>query len=66
MRNAPLLREELRAGGTVLASGIFVDREADVRSAFEAVGLVVTGRTTEGEWVALEAVRRSAVDTTVG
>ena len=63
---APLLGEELRAGGTVLASGIFVDREADVRSAFEAVGLVVTGRTTEGEWVALEAVRRSAVDTTVG
>ena len=63
---APLLREELRAGGTVLASGIFVDREADVRTAFDAVGLAVTARTADGEWVALEAVRRSAVDTTVG
>jgi ribosomal protein L11 methyltransferase len=63
---APLVRDELRAGGTVLASGIFVDREADVRAAFEAEGLAVTARTTEGEWVALEAVRRSAVDTTVG
>ena len=55
---APLLRDELRAGGTLLASGIFVDREADVRTAFEAVGLHVTARTAEGEWVALETVRR--------
>jgi len=63
---APLLREELRAGGTVLASGIFIDRETDVRAAFDAVGLAVTARTTEGEWVALEAVRRSAIDTRGG
>ena len=41
-----------------LASGIFVDREAEVRAAFEAVGLDVGGRIVEGEWVALEAVRR--------
>jgi ribosomal protein L11 methyltransferase len=52
------LRDELRPGGTVLASGIFVDREADVRAAFEAVGLEVGMRTAEGEWVALEATRR--------
>jgi ribosomal protein L11 methyltransferase len=51
------LRDELRPGGTLLASGIFEDREADVRAAFEAAGLAVTTRTVEGEWVALEATR---------
>jgi ribosomal protein L11 methyltransferase len=54
---AGTLRDELRPGGTLVASGIFVDREAEVREAFEAAGLAVTGRTAEGEWVALEAVR---------
>jgi ribosomal protein L11 methyltransferase len=65
---APLLRDELRTGGTLLASGIFIDREAEVRGAFEAGGLEVTDRTAEGEWVALEAVRRQApaAGTTVG
>ena len=58
-RSASLLRDEVRPGGTLVASGIFVDREGDVRDAFEAAGLTVTGRTTEGDWVALEAVRRS-------
>jgi ribosomal protein L11 methyltransferase len=53
---APLLRAELREGGTLLASGIFVDREAEVRDAFESAGLSVRDRSTEGEWVALEAV----------
>jgi ribosomal protein L11 methyltransferase len=52
------LRDELRPGGTLLASGIFVDREADVRRAFEAVGLAIGARTVEGDWVALEATRR--------
>jgi ribosomal protein L11 methyltransferase len=51
------LRDELRPRGTLLASGIFEDREADVRAAFEAAGLYVTERWIEGEWVALEAVR---------
>jgi ribosomal protein L11 methyltransferase len=51
------LRAELRPGGTLLASGIFVDREGEVREAFEGVGLRVAGRWAEGEWVALEAVR---------
>jgi ribosomal protein L11 methyltransferase len=52
------LRDELRPGGVLLASGIFVDREGDVGAAFEAAGLEVTGRTAEGDWVALEAIRR--------
>ena len=55
---ATLLRDELRPGGTLLASGIFIDREAEVSAAFEAAGLAVTGRSIEGEWIALEAVRR--------
>jgi ribosomal protein L11 methyltransferase len=54
---AASLRDELRAGGTLLASGIFVDREAEVAAAFEAAGLTVTGRTAEGDWVALELVQ---------
>jgi ribosomal protein L11 methyltransferase len=53
------LRDETRTGGTLLASGIFIDRETDVHGAFEAAGLTVTGRSAEGDWVALEAVRRS-------
>jgi ribosomal protein L11 methyltransferase len=56
---APALRAELRVGGSLLASGIFIDRERDVATAFEAVGLAVTGRTVEGDWVALEAVREA-------
>jgi ribosomal protein L11 methyltransferase len=51
------LRDELRPGGVLLASGIFVDRETEVRAALEAAGLAVTARTADGEWVALEAVR---------
>jgi ribosomal protein L11 methyltransferase len=54
---APALHDELRPGGTLLASGIFIDREAEVRSAFESVGLVVGERTAEGDWVALRAER---------
>ncbi|MEO5885381.1 MAG: 50S ribosomal protein L11 methyltransferase, partial [Candidatus Limnocylindrales bacterium] len=52
------LRNELRPGGTLLASGIFVDREAEVRGAFEAAGLVVDDRAVEGDWVALRARRQ--------
>ena len=49
---AGALRDELRPGGTLLASGIFIDREAEVGDAFEAAGLELTGRRAEGEWVA--------------
>jgi len=52
------LAVELGPGGRLLASGIFVDREADVRAAFESAGLRVLGRAGEGDWVALEAERR--------
>jgi ribosomal protein L11 methyltransferase len=56
---APALRDALEPAGRLLASGIFVDREAEVRAAFGGVGLDVVGRLAEGDWVALEAVRRS-------
>ena len=52
---APLLRAELGSGGALLASGIFIDREAEVVAAFEAAGLAITARDAEGDWVALEA-----------
>ncbi len=51
------LRAELVDGGRLLASGIFVDREGDVRSAFEACGLEVVDRLVEGDWIVLEARR---------
>jgi ribosomal protein L11 methyltransferase len=53
----PALRAELRPGGALLASGIFTDREAEVRSAFEGAGLAVVDRTADGDWVAFRAVR---------
>ena len=35
-----------------------MDRESEVRDAFAAAGLEVTARHEEGDWVALEAIRR--------
>ena len=55
VRLAGDLRGELARGGTLLASGIFVDRETEVRDAFEAADLEVINRHAEGDWVALEA-----------
>ena len=55
---APLLRDELRPGGTLIASGIFVDREREVRSALERVGLAIRERSAEGDWVAMTAERQ--------
>jgi ribosomal protein L11 methyltransferase len=51
------LRDELVTGGRIIASGIFRDREGDVRTAFEGAGLTVSRRWTEEDWVALEAIR---------
>lgn len=48
---------DLRPGGTLLASGIFENREAEVVTAFEARGLTIADRWTEGDWVALEVTR---------
>ena len=62
---APLLRDELRPGGTLLASGIFIDRETEVTAAFEAAGLRVGDRTAEGDWVALR-LSRPAMDAANG
>jgi ribosomal protein L11 methyltransferase len=55
---ADALVQELVEGGRLVASGIFVDRESSVIDAFATAGLDVVGRWTEGDWVALEAVRR--------
>ena len=54
------LRAELRPGGTLLASGIYREREPEVRAAFASVGLRVVDRAAEGDWVALTAVREPA------
>jgi ribosomal protein L11 methyltransferase len=51
------LRDEMVPGGRILASGIFRDREGDVRTAFEAAGLRMGRRWAEEDWVALEAIR---------
>jgi ribosomal protein L11 methyltransferase len=56
----PLARDlyaELRPGGSLVASGIFVDREAEVRMAFEAAGLEPTDRSVDGDWIALTGRR---------
>ncbi|MEX1296583.1 MAG: 50S ribosomal protein L11 methyltransferase [Candidatus Limnocylindrales bacterium] len=45
------------SGGRVLASGIFIDREPEVRRAFAAAGLRVIGREQETDWVALDLER---------
>lgn len=56
---AVALAAEVRpGGGRLLASGIFIDREAEVRRALDAAGLHVLDRAGEGDWVAIEAERR--------
>jgi ribosomal protein L11 methyltransferase len=54
------LAAELAVGGTLVASGIFIDREPEVRTALETAGLSIADRTVEGDWVALEARRRGS------
>lgn len=55
---ASAIAAELAPDGTVVASGIFGDREAEVRDAFRGLGFEATGRSTEEDWVALELRRR--------
>ncbi len=45
------------SGGRLLASGIFIDREPEVRRAFASAGLRVVGREGETDWVALDLER---------
>ena len=52
------LRDVVRPGGRLLASGIFVDREGEVARVLGSAGLRAVGRRGEGDWVALEAVRQ--------
>jgi ribosomal protein L11 methyltransferase len=54
---AGALHGELRPGGTLVASGIFVDREAEVRRALETAGLSIRDRAVEGDWIALTVSR---------
>ncbi|MEO5703671.1 MAG: 50S ribosomal protein L11 methyltransferase [Candidatus Limnocylindrales bacterium] len=51
------LAAEVVPGGTLIASGIFIDREQEVVRALEGAGLEITGRWHETDWVALEAIR---------
>jgi ribosomal protein L11 methyltransferase len=55
---APALAEAANRGGRLLAGGIFADREGEVASALAAAGFELVGRTSETDWVALDAQRR--------
>jgi len=46
-----------QSGGRLVCSGIFIDREPEVRRALLAAGYRVEGRSTEGDWVALATSR---------
>ena len=54
---AASLTAEVRPGGRLVAGGVFIDREAEVRRGLNAAGLHVRGRSAEHEWVAIEAER---------
>ena len=47
------LRASLRPGGKLIASGIILDRLAEVRSALESAGLRILEERRDGEWVAI-------------
>jgi ribosomal protein L11 methyltransferase len=51
------LAGSVRPGGRLLASGIFIDREPEVATAFTSVGLRVAGRDQETDWVVLDMER---------
>jgi ribosomal protein L11 methyltransferase len=55
---APHLYESVRPGGWLVASGIIVEREEEVRTALEAVGFTEITRGQMGDWVSLRAWRR--------
>jgi ribosomal protein L11 methyltransferase len=57
---APELAAELAPQGTLVASGIFRDREAEVVGALDAAGLKTTNRWAEDDWVALAATPEGA------
>lgn len=51
------LADEVVPGGTLVASGVFIDREADTLGALESAGFELVRRWQETDWVAFEAVR---------
>jgi ribosomal protein L11 methyltransferase len=51
------LRQALRPGGRLLVSGIFAEREGEVREAFDSAGLRIVARRTETDWIMLDASR---------
>lgn len=51
------LKDVLRPGGLLIASGIANERAGEVRGGLEAAGLTVEGTETEGEWAAIRARR---------
>jgi ribosomal protein L11 methyltransferase len=58
---APALVAELAPHGTLIASGIFRDREDEVRAALDHEGLAVRERDIDGDWVALTLARPDRV-----
>ena len=55
---APYLYASVRPNGWLVASGIIVEREEEVRTALEAAGFVEITRGHMGDWVSLRAWRR--------
>jgi len=53
---------ELAPGASLVASGIFRDREAEVAAAFEGHGLTVVERTAEDDWLALVLERSRRIE----
>ncbi|MET0773394.1 MAG: 50S ribosomal protein L11 methyltransferase [Candidatus Limnocylindrales bacterium] len=51
------LASSVALGGRMLASGIFIDREAQVAEAFRAAGLRIVRRDQETDWVVLDVER---------
>jgi ribosomal protein L11 methyltransferase len=51
------LAEALAPAGTLIASGILLQREPEVAAALRAAGLRVVGRRHDGDWLALVAQR---------
>ena len=49
----PEAKAHLAKNGTIIASGIILEREADVLAAADKAGLAVLDRKNKGEWVAL-------------
>jgi len=57
------LARRLAPEGRLIAAGLLVGQENEVRDAFERAGLTVIGRRQMEDWVALEATRTPAQET---